>query len=298
MDADNGSPNKSHFYIRDMAGSERPVALVLNRNRPTNWLTPVDYRNGIVHVRLEVIDKPAGSEITQWTLCYIPVRGVPGGGGYGCTGTGTYREEGLYEQDVSMTTWWQNTAIDYTMGIAGMDLVMKDSNGGNGFTYLRPDFEKFFPTTVRITMVQVSAGSKYDPGQVPGLDGGTSGGALRDAGSTDAASAGGSAGAGGAGQGGDGTVVREAGHRRDPRIDDERRRRFHRNHVDDDGRIGHERTRHQRKRRGVQSSAPNANGCNCSVERRDGTLASIACAVVAILSALWVGRRRRSRRQN
>ena len=62
-----------------------------------------------------------------------------------------------------MTSWWQNTAIDYTMGISGMDLVMKDSNGGNGFTYLRPDFEKFFPTTVRITMVQVSAGATYDP---------------------------------------------------------------------------------------------------------------------------------------
>ena len=94
IDADTGSPNKSHFYIRDRMGAEHPVALVLNRNRPTNWLTPVDYRNGTVHVRLEVIDKPAGSEITQWTLCYIPVRGVPGGGGYGCTGTGTYREGG------------------------------------------------------------------------------------------------------------------------------------------------------------------------------------------------------------
>jgi hypothetical protein len=275
MDADNGSPNKSHFYVRDTAGSERPVALVLNRNRPTNWLTPVDYRNGIVHVRLEVIDKPAGSEITQWTLCYIPVRGVPGAGGYGCTGTGTYREKGVYEQDVSMTTWWQNTAIDYTMGIAGMDLVMKDSNGGNGFTYLRPDFEKFFPTTVRITMVQVSAGSKYDPGLVP-LDGGASeGGAVRDAGSADAASAGGSgsttSGAGfstgtttsttgGSGASGPGTSG-SAGAMR------------------------------------FSASDANANGCNCSVERRDGTFASMACAVVGMFSAFWVSRRRRWRRQ-
>jgi hypothetical protein len=302
MDADNGSPNKSHFYIRDMAGSERPVALVLNRNRPTNWLTPVDYRNGIVHVRLEVIDKPAGSEITQWTLCYIPVRGVPGGGGYGCTGTGTYREEGLYEQDVSMTTWWQNTAIDYTMGIAGMDLVMKDSNGGNGFTYLRPDFEKFFPTTVRITMVQVSAGSKYDPGLVPGLDGGTSvGGALPDAGSTDAASAGGSSGAGGAGQGGHGTSGSGGQGTAGAKGSTTSGAGVSTGTITSTtGGSGMSGPGTSGSGGAMRSSAPdaNANGCNCSVERRDGTFASIACAVGAILSACWVSRRRRSRRQN
>ncbi len=31
----------------------------------------------------------------------------------------------------------------------------------------RPDSEKFFPTKMRITMVQVSAGSKYDPSLLP-----------------------------------------------------------------------------------------------------------------------------------
>jgi hypothetical protein len=180
MEADTGSPNKSHVYIRDRMVSAHPLYLVLNPKRPTNWTTPVDYRNGTVHVRTEVIDKPAGSEITQWVLCYIPNRGI--GPGYGCTGSGTYTEKGLYEHDDSMTSWWQNTAIDWTMGIQGMDLVMKDSNGSTGFTYLRPDFEKFFPTTMRITMIQVSAGSKYDPALLPGLDGGT---AVTDSGTRD-----------------------------------------------------------------------------------------------------------------
>src|SRR5260370_24718334 len=171
MEAETGSPTTSHVYIRDRMVSADPVYLVINTKRPTNWTTPVDYRNGTVHVRTEVIDKPAGSEITQWILCYIPNRGI--GPGYGCTGSGTYTEKGLYEHDDSMTSWWQNTAIDWTMGIQGMDLVMKDSNGSTGFTYLRPDFEKFFPTTMRITMIQVSAGSTYDPSLLPGLDGGT-----------------------------------------------------------------------------------------------------------------------------
>src|SRR5690606_37869621 len=117
------------------------------------------------HVRTEVIDKPAGGEVTQWTLCYIPNVGI--GAGYGCTGSGTYTEEGVYERDVSMTSWWQNDQIDWSSGIAEMHLVIKDSDGGGGHAHKREDHEKFFPTTMRITMVQVSAGSSYDEALVP-----------------------------------------------------------------------------------------------------------------------------------
>ena len=50
-----------------------------------------------------------------------------------------------------------------------MDLVIKDDSGGRGHAHKRADHEKFFPTKMRITVVQVSAGSKYDPGLVPNL---------------------------------------------------------------------------------------------------------------------------------
>jgi hypothetical protein len=50
-----------------------------------------------------------------------------------------------------------------------MDLVIKDSSGGSGHAHKRPDHENFFPTKVRITMVQVAAGAKYDPSLVPNL---------------------------------------------------------------------------------------------------------------------------------
>jgi len=46
---------------------------------------------------------------------------------------------------------------------------MKDNSGGSGHAHKRPDHEKFFPTKMRITVIQVSAGSKYDPGLVPNL---------------------------------------------------------------------------------------------------------------------------------
>ncbi len=155
-EADNSKPSKSHFYV---------TGDMLNTKRPSNWTSPVDYRNGTVHIRLEVIEKPAGGEPTTWTLCYIPNRGQ--GNGYGCTGTGLYTDKGIYEKDIPMTSFWENESIIWSEGVKQMDLVIKDNSGGQGHAHKRADHEKFFPTKVRITMVQVAAGSTYDPGIVP-----------------------------------------------------------------------------------------------------------------------------------
>jgi hypothetical protein len=157
-DADNSKPSKSHYYVRDKQ---------LNAERPKDWTAPVDYRNGTVHIRTEVIEKPAGREPTTWSLCYIPNKGQKNG--YGCTNTVVYRDEGVYEQDVSMMKFWENESIIWSEGIKQMDLVIKDNSGGGGHAHKRSDHEKFFPTKVRITMIQVSAGAKYDPKLVPDL---------------------------------------------------------------------------------------------------------------------------------
>jgi hypothetical protein len=155
-DADNSKPSPSHYYVK----GDR-----LNADRPKDWTAPVDYRNGTVHIRLEVLEKPAGGEPTNWNLCYIPNQGQKNG--YGCTSTGIFKEKGVHEQDVSMTAFWQNDSIVWSEGIRQMDLVLKD--GRNLHAHKRPDPEKFFPTKVRITMIQVAAGSKYDPSLVPDL---------------------------------------------------------------------------------------------------------------------------------
>ena len=158
-DADNSRPSKSHYYVKGP---------MLNPDRPRDWTAPVDYHNGTVHIRTEVIEKPAGGEPTTWSLCYIPNKGQKNG--YGCTNTGIYKEKGVYEQDVSMKSFWENESILWSEGIKQMDLVLKD--GKNLHAHKREDAEKFFPTKVRITMVQVAAGSTYDPSLVPNLPGG------------------------------------------------------------------------------------------------------------------------------
>ena len=157
-DADNSKPSKSHFYV---------LGNMLNPDVPKDWTSPVDYRNGTVHIRLEVLVKPRGQAPTTWSLCYIPNKGQ--GNGYGCTGTDVYREEGVYEKDIPMTSFWENESIVWAEGIKQMDLVIKDDSGGQGHAHKRADYQKYFPTKVRITMVQVAADSKYDPSLVPKL---------------------------------------------------------------------------------------------------------------------------------
>jgi len=152
QDADTSRPSKSHVYLT----GDR-----INPGRPKDWTRPVDYRNGMVHLRAEILEKPSGGEPTTWTLCYIPNRGK--GNGYGCTGTDLYREKGIYEKEVSMLKFWENDSIVWSEGIKQIDLVIKDGSGGGGHAHKRTDWEKFFPTKVRLVAVQVSAGATYDP---------------------------------------------------------------------------------------------------------------------------------------
>ncbi|MCC6883204.1 MAG: hypothetical protein WBE58_08625 [Verrucomicrobiales bacterium] len=157
-DADNAKPNPSHYYVK---GDK------LNAGRPKDWTAPVNYRNGTVHVRLEVIEKPAGDEPTTWSVCYIPNKGQ--NHGYGCIGTDVYSKTGVYEKDIDMTKFWQNDDIVWSEGIKEMHLVIKDNSGGKGHAHKRPDHEKFFPTKIRMTLIQVSQGATYDPKLVPEL---------------------------------------------------------------------------------------------------------------------------------
>jgi len=155
-DAENSKPSKSHYYVKGDT---------LNQSRPKDWTSPVDYRNGSAHVRLEVMDKPNGDEPTTWSICYIPNKGQKNG--YGCLGTDIYTAAGIYEKDISMKSFWENDSIVWTEGIKQMDLVIKDNSGGSGHAHKRVDHEKFFPTKVRMTLVQVSAGAKFDPKDIP-----------------------------------------------------------------------------------------------------------------------------------
>ena len=150
---------KSHLYVTPEK---------FGKETPTDWTTPIDYRNGTVHIRLEVIEKPKGGFPTNWSLCYIPNKGRKNG--YGCTGTPKYTETGVYEKTVKMNAFWNHDSIVWTKGIKRMALVIKDTSGGQGHAHNREDHQHYFSTKIRVTMVQVAAGATYDSSKVPSLN--------------------------------------------------------------------------------------------------------------------------------
>jgi hypothetical protein len=157
----NSKPSKSHFYVNE--------GNFLNKERPANWLSPVDYRNGTLHVRTEVLEKPPGDQQVGWTLCYIP-----NSGGYGCADTTYYESTGVFDREADMTDWWQNDQLNWDQGVKQMDLIYAIDDSGSGHVSNYPDLKDLTtPTKVRITMVQVSAGSTYDPSilNLPGMGG-------------------------------------------------------------------------------------------------------------------------------
>lgn len=152
-------PTKSHLYVKP----ER-----FGKDTPKDWTQPVDYRNGTVHIRYEVLEKPPGGTPTFWSLCYIPNKGQKNG--YGCASSPTYTTTGVFEKDEQMTGFWENDSIIWSEGIKTMSLVIKAAKiPGKNHAHLQPDLSQFFPTRLRVTMVQVSKGGTYDPGKVPGL---------------------------------------------------------------------------------------------------------------------------------
>jgi hypothetical protein len=158
-DAINAKPNKSHFYVNEKN--------FLNVQRPKNWLTPVDYRNGTLHVRTEVFKKPAGDQQVGWTLCYIANQGD-----YGCADTTYYKATGVFDRETKMTDWWQNDKIQWDAGIKQVDLIYAINDSGSGHITNYPELKDLTtPTRVRITMVQVSAGSTYDPSIITNTSG-------------------------------------------------------------------------------------------------------------------------------
>jgi hypothetical protein len=165
-DASNSKPSKSHYYVNDKN--------FLNTARPKNWVTPVDYRNGKVHTRVEVFKKPAGDQQVGWTLCYIANQGE-----YGCADSTYYKSTGVFDNETKMTDFWQNEKIVWDQGIKQMDLIYAIDDSGSGHVTNHADLKDLTtPTRVRITMVQVSAGATYDPSIIEGTGGyGGAGGA-------------------------------------------------------------------------------------------------------------------------
>jgi hypothetical protein len=175
-DAINAKPSKSHFYVNDKN--------FMNKERPANFMAPINYRDGTIHIHYEVLEKPPGTQQAGWALCY-----VANVGNYGCPYTDYYTKTGVYEKNVDMHNFYNNTTIQWDRGIKQVDLVYTINGSGSGHISNFPALKDLVtPTRVRIVAVQVAKGSTYDPsilGMTPAADGGADASAPVDAAALD-----------------------------------------------------------------------------------------------------------------
>jgi hypothetical protein len=137
---------------------------------PKDWTQPVDYRDGTLHIRQGVLEKPAGGVPTTWSIRHIPIKGQ--NNNHGCASSPTCIMPGAYEKEEDMTRFWENDSIVRTDGITMMTLVTKAAGvAGKNRARLRPDLSEFLPTRIHVTPVQEAKGSTCDRAKAPGPKG-------------------------------------------------------------------------------------------------------------------------------
>ena len=157
-------PTKSHLKVS---------LEELSKDMPKDWTSPVNYADGSLYVFMEVLEKPKGDEKTHWSLCYIANKGQ-NGSSYACASSPHYTGTGTFEVTRDMKKLWQKDKVVWSQGIKAITLVTKASKNKSGVKgkahgHMQPNIDLFFPTKIRVIMVQVAKGSKLDKSKIPGL---------------------------------------------------------------------------------------------------------------------------------
>jgi len=159
----------------------------LPADTPKNWVAPVDYAHGAVHIVVDVKTKPAGGAPTQLQICF---EGTPS---YACTAQSrTYTTTGRVEWDSPFSGFWYESTVDWAQGTKKMAFILKDdmNNKPHGDA-------KYMPTELHIQVTLVSKGSAWVPPPPPPMAGsGGAGGASMNGGRGGAGAGAGAAGAG------------------------------------------------------------------------------------------------------
>jgi hypothetical protein len=118
---------------------------------PANWTSPIDYRQGSIFVRFEILEKPT----TKSTLCNVCFEN---------SGTLTcmpyppaYTRPSVFTSAPTMKTFWQFDVYDWTKKVDHVYVVVKD---GTNEKLVQGD-SQFFPSKMHITVTVVPPGKEY-----------------------------------------------------------------------------------------------------------------------------------------
>ena len=169
----------SSFVFTDVTYEHSPATtkdshyrVMSSMETPTNWVSPVNYLEGRVHMRLEVLTKPAGEAPTRYQVCFEVSP-------YECTQQSpTYRTLGVVEWETSFSDFYFSAGsrkADWTKGVPDAALILKDDMN-NKPAPENPGWEEKYklyqPTKLHFTLTVLSKGEVYVPPTLPPVDAG------------------------------------------------------------------------------------------------------------------------------
>ncbi|MBX7097704.1 MAG: hypothetical protein K1X89_08330 [Myxococcaceae bacterium] len=139
---------------------------------PSNYVSPVDYRDGTFHVVIDVLAKPTATKMLT-AACFLQ-------GNYTCLGYANLTTPGRVHFSQAVPSFYQFSSVDWTKRFDSISIIQRDSNEkkldlGEGFIG-EPSYAAYYPLTMRVQIIAVEKGGTFvmpvDPPDA-GLDAGS-----------------------------------------------------------------------------------------------------------------------------
>jgi hypothetical protein len=135
---------------------------------PTNWVTPINYVNGIPYLRVQVIDKPSSLRV-QANVCFWRSQYTV----ETCATKFFFSNEGTYWVKLqSPSAWWKkNGVFDWTVPFDVSRIMLKNASTGKllmdrrcgASCYTGSDLAQHVPITLSAEMIVVARGARLNP---------------------------------------------------------------------------------------------------------------------------------------
>ena len=166
----------TYTHRGDAEGGPKAFSLFDLANLPDNLTSPVDYADGTLYQRLEVIRKPSDLPVT-YQLCAFQAgtggafAGFGSASSYACTNRAgfSFTYPGTYETSQPMRSLERYGTVNWQDTLGKAMLVLEDADGNPvddrygfaGSWYGSPVFDFYFPMDVRYTALIVPPGGTF-----------------------------------------------------------------------------------------------------------------------------------------
>ncbi len=133
---------------------------------PDDWRSPVNYAEGTIHMRLEVLSKPSARDV-NYQICIFQDQHTSAK--HACARYQKFSAPGTYIWEQSLPSIFQYGNLDWSRRMLDTMLVVKDGAGnpvddrfGFGGKWAgSPDFSLYYPMEVKFTAIVVAKGAAF-----------------------------------------------------------------------------------------------------------------------------------------